>query len=114
MGFALSSRRKPRLVIPAKAGIQLSSRRPREGGDPAPRLFALSSALRETRLTSLCFFTRHPWRASHFLLLAQEKVTKEKGTPEGARPFGLFPPRTRRALGGPKVNSEAKQLCFVF
>ena len=29
-------------------------------------------------------FTRHPWRASHFLLLAQEKVTKEKGTPEGA------------------------------
>ena len=30
------------------------------------------------------FFTRHPWRASHFLLLAQEKVTKEKGTPAGA------------------------------
>ena len=58
------------LVIPAKAGIQFSF-----------------GAFRETRLTSLCFFTRHPWRASHFLLLAQEKVTKEKGTPGAAPPL---------------------------
>ena len=28
----------------------------------------------------MCFSARHPWRACHFLLLAQEKVTKEKGT----------------------------------
>jgi hypothetical protein len=60
----------PDLVIPAKAGIHC--------------LFFALVASRETRLTSLCFFARHPWRASHFLLLAQEKVTKEKGTPEGA------------------------------
>jgi len=39
---------------------------------------------RDNRPTFLCFFARHPWRASHFLLLAQEKVTKEKGTPAGA------------------------------
>ena len=60
----------PNFVIPAKAGIQL--------------LAFGSGAFRDNRPTSLCFFTRHPWRASHFLLLAQEKVTKEKGTPEGA------------------------------
>ena len=60
----------PAFVIPAKAGTQ--------------------------RLCSLVFgFSRQPphvpvlfrspsWRAGHFLLLAQEKVTKEKGTPEGA------------------------------
>ena len=61
----------PNIVIPAKAGIQFLS-------------FVFLRFCRETRPTSLCFFTRHPWRASHFLLLAQEKVTKEKGTPEGA------------------------------
>ena len=60
----------PHIVIPAKAGIQL--------------LAFGSWVFRENRPTSLCFFARHPWRASHFLLLAQEKVTKEKGTPEGA------------------------------
>ena len=60
----------PNVVIPAKAGIQLLA-------------FSSRCASRNPP-TSLCFFTRHPWRASHFLLLAQEKVTKEKGTPEDA------------------------------
>ena len=58
----------PNFVIPAKAGIQL--------------LAFVFGSCRDNRPTSLCFFARHPWRASHFLLLAQEKVTKEKGTPE--------------------------------
>ena len=74
------------------------------------------------------FFTRHPWRASHFLLLAQEKVTKEKGTPEVAvglwptargRCGGLLtghpwpdsepPQRPRRAQGGPRNQKPVGQ-----
>ena len=71
----------PHFVIPAKAPTSSSRRKP----GSSSLLFALVlECCRETRLTSLCFFARHPWRASHFLLLAQEKVTKEKGTPEGA------------------------------
>ena len=42
---------------------------------------------RESRLTSLCFFVRHPWQPSHFLLLVQEKVTK-KNTPSRSRSQG--------------------------
>ena len=62
-----SSRRRPlHFVIPAKAGIQLLA-------------LALSRS-RDDRLTSLCLFSRHPWRASHFSLLAQREVTKRKGT----------------------------------
>ncbi len=37
-------------------------------------------------------------RPGHFLLLAQEKVTKEKGPPESA-PSGLRPPGTRSGSG---------------
>ena len=54
-------------VIPAKAGIQLLA-------------FVFLRFCRDNRLTSLCFFSRHPWRASHFSLLAQREVTKRKGT----------------------------------
>ena len=75
----LLSRHPPDFVIPTNAPISSSRRKP--GSSSLP--LALG-AFHETRPTSLCFFTRHPWRASHFLLLAQEKVTKEKGTPEGA------------------------------
>ena len=57
----------PPLVIPAKAGIQLLA-------------FVFLRFCRDNRLTSLCFFSRHPWRASHFSLLAQREVTKRKGT----------------------------------
>ena len=53
-------------VIPAKAGIQLFA--------------SLSSALTRSPTHVRVRFVRHPWRPSHFLLLAQEKVTKEKGT----------------------------------
>ena len=60
----------PTFVIPAKAGIQLLS-------------FVFLRFCRENRLTSVCL-RRASLRAGHFLLLAQEKVTKEKGTPEGA------------------------------
>ena len=50
---------------------------------------------RDNRPTSLCCFTRHPWRASHFLLLAQEKVTKEKVTKEKGHPRGRGRPKSR-------------------
>src|SRR6476661_1880083 len=56
----------PRFVIPAKAGIQF--------------LALALGRYRDNRLTSLCLFSRHPWRASHFSLLAQREVTKRKGT----------------------------------
>ena len=56
----------PNFVIPAKAGIQL--------------LALALGRCRDNRLTSLCLFSRHPWRASHFSLLAQREVTKRKGT----------------------------------
>ena len=82
----------------SKAGIQFdlvvvlissSSRRPSprrhpgEGRDPAPRSCGQPRS-RDNRPTSLCF-PRASLRAGHFLLLAQEKVTKEKGSP-GAAP----------------------------
>ena len=53
-------------VVPAKAGIQF--------------LALALGRCRDNRLTSLCLFSRHPWRASHFSLLAQREVTKRKGT----------------------------------
>jgi hypothetical protein len=59
----------PYLVIPAKAGIQL---------------LALAFGVVATTDSHPCAFRRASLRAGHFLLLAQEKVTKEKGTPEGA------------------------------
>ena len=66
--------RKPaNLVIPAKAGTQC--------------LCFTLVASRDDHVTSLCFFTRHPWRASHFSLLAQREVTKRKGTPGAAPPL---------------------------
>jgi len=72
-GFVIPAKAS-NFVIPAKAGIQLLA-------------FAFdllwTSAYRETRPTSVCI-SRASLRASHFLLLAQEKVTKEKGTPATA------------------------------
>ena len=70
-------------VIPAKAGTQRLCLAP------------VRSSRQPTHVP--VFFTRHPWRASHFLLLAQEKVTKEKGTPKGA--VGLWP-TARGRYGG--------------
>jgi len=61
------------------------NRHPGESRDPVPLL--CSGVLRDNRPTSLCFFTRHPWRASHFSLLAQREVTKRKGTPGGTPPL---------------------------
>ena len=58
------------LVIPAKAGIPLLA------------LLAYRDVFLRLRPPRR--------RPSHFLLLAQEKVTKEKGTPDGA-PTGLLP-----------------------
>jgi hypothetical protein len=84
-----------RFVVPAKAGTQrLCSR------------FAFGVSRQPTHVP--VFFSRHPWRASHFLLLAQEKVTKEKGTPEGA--VGRWPTARVRCGGSltahPCADSE--------
>jgi len=46
-----------------------------------------------------CLRRFRPVGPSHFLLRAQEKVTKEKGTPEGA-PSGLLPSRCTGGLRG--------------
>ena len=81
MGFGSPVIRRKPSTSPSRRKPPTSSSRRKPGSSSL--LLALG-VFRETRLTSLCFFTRHPWRASHFLLLAQEKVTKEKGTPEGA------------------------------
>ena len=87
-------------VISAKALTSSSRRKP----GSSSLLLALG-VLRETRLTSLCFFTRHPWRAIHFLLLAQEKVTKEKGTPEGA--VGRCSRPTARVRSGGSLTAHS-------
>jgi len=65
------------VVIPAKAGIH-SDRHPGESRDP----LAVALDLRRYAKTDSrpCVSTRI-LRAGHFLLLAQEKVTKEKGSP---------------------------------
>ena len=81
-------------------------------------------AFSDSRPTSLCFFTRHPWRASHFLLLAQEKVTKRRAPRVGAQiksaPFRLrhLPPRRggrellyRVGLGPPYKSSALALDC---
>ena len=67
-------RRPPNLVIPAKAGIQLFA-------------FALDLRRFANPASRPCALPRASLRTGHFLLLAQEKVTKEKGTP-GAAVFG--------------------------
>src|SRR5215467_4934667 len=50
--------------------------------------------LRDDRVTSVCGFVRLPWRTSHFLLLVQEKVTKEKHA------LGVAPGAKRRVRYG--------------
>ena len=74
-------------------------RHPGEGRDPAPCLWLLRFC-RDNRLTSLCFFSRHPWRASHFSLLAQREVTKRKGTRVTRPPVGGFAAGGRVLLTG--------------
>jgi hypothetical protein len=73
------------LVIPAAAFHFSSSRR-----KPGSSAFAClrSGAPRDNRLTSLCFFARHPWRAGHFSLLAHcaaEAALTAKLAPKGRR-----------------------------
>jgi hypothetical protein len=62
--------------------------------------------VRPFRAPSLAFSTGPPWPAGHFLLLVQEKVTKEKDTPGGA-PYGhpALRVRVRRPglRGGPSM-----------
>jgi len=92
-------------VVPAKAP---TLRHPGEGRDPAPCLLlvipakagiqCLGLSRQPTRIPAC--FARHPWRASHFLLLAQEKVTKEKA-PRVERP----PLRGGFATGG-RVSAD--------
>jgi len=67
-----SWRRLLNLVIPAKAGIQLLPL----------SLLLIFSVPRQPPHVRVRF--ARILRASHFLLLAQEKVTKEKGTPAAA------------------------------
>jgi len=90
------------LALPFEGRVWFPPRHPGESRD----LFCFGASRQPPHVP--VFFTRHPWQASHFLLLAQEKVTKEKGTPEGACPFGLFPPRPRRAQGGPPKSQSRR------
>ena len=65
------------LVIPAQAGIHSpSSSRRRPGSSVCVSIFR-ANARTDSRP---CELRRPSWPPSHFLLLAQEKVTKEKGT----------------------------------
>ena len=146
LGLSDGVRRPGERPILCHPGESLQRRHPGESRDPAPCSGSWLLVRFAKPASRPCALRRASLRAGHFLLLAQEKVTKEKGTPEGAvgdeaadcasalrrfadgtslcrqrtrapparAPDGLFPPRTRRALGGPKIKSEAKPLCFVF
>ena len=74
------------LVIPVDAGIHL---------DLGSRLTHTSA---DTRAPSMAFFVRLS-RPSHFLLSGQEKVTKEKATPE-PRPLDILVQRVRESGPG--------------
>ncbi len=85
-----------------------SDRGGRAAGEGAQRLVEALAAERErisnhtcvSRLLSVRARAFVPLRgASHFLLLAQEKVTKEKGTPD-------FPPRARSARGALRCSES--------
>jgi len=79
------SRDPPVTVIPAEAGIHL--------------LLLCSDRLGFPLKHIRVFFRPPSWRPGHFLLLAQEKVTQEKGTPAVAV-AGLLPGDFVRTLRG--------------
>jgi len=96
-GLPTSSRRKPpnfvipakpHFVIPAKAGIQLFA-------------FALTVRLSRQPTRIPACFTRHPWRASYFSLLAQREVTKRKAPRVGR------PPLSRRVRYGRPGSADS-------
>ena len=93
---APSFRRKPESIL------VFFTRRPREGGDPAPSLFLARIAL--TRPSSLSGFARHPWRASHFLCLHKE--SNQRNAPSRSRSRGHPCPRdcASRFRGLPAVR----------
>jgi hypothetical protein len=63
----------------SSSGESLQLRHPGESRDPAPCLWLLVRFAKPD--SRPCALRRASLRAGHFLLLAQEKVTKEKGTP---------------------------------
>ena len=63
--------------------------------------FGKVGSLRTFQAPSMAFSAGHPWPAGHFLLLVQEKVTKEKDTPGGA-PSGLLPSGSASGPGPPR------------
>src|SRR3982751_2862658 len=75
-------------VIPAKASV---TRHPGEGRDPFCFCLALVCDAAAKTDSRPCGFRPPSWRPSYFLLLAQKKVTKEKGTLASAVPRGACP-----------------------
>jgi hypothetical protein len=106
--FCLLFRRMPPLVvIPARARIHFPRRD--SGGNPTlvipakpgSILLCLSSSALLRKPTHVpCEFRPPSWRPSYFLLLAQKKVTKEKGTLAVAVARASMPLRLREQAAG--------------